>query len=167
MITHRYQEILKELNVFYDEYHRNLNNDMITIFNYVIIHYSRNVFHYKDNWKKIERTFDFDYDYINKSNCSRDLLKIQKEYRRFGKFFKMNKIENFTQNNKYIQEYKKFINDSMDVMINKIINPIRHKIKILESMIKKYEHIYPKKQIKSDKINYEALYKFMNEINTT
>jgi hypothetical protein len=163
MITNRYQEILKELNVFYDEYHRNLNIDMLTIFNYVIVHYSRNVFHYKDNWKKIERIHDFDYDYINDTNCTDDLLKMEKEYRKFGKIFKHLKSKKIKKNIDDISDYKNFLNKSIDIMINKIIIPIRHKVGRLESIIKKYEELYPKKEKKSNKINYEALNKFLEE----
>lgn len=157
MITRRYQEILKNVNTYLDENYRTLNIDLLTIFNYVIVHYSRNVFHYNDDWKKIQQIYDFDYEYINETNCTDDLLQIEREYRKFGKLFKNNK--NITD----IEDYKKFIEESFYLMINKIIIPIRHKVGKLDPLIKKYEQKYPKKQRKSDKINYEALHKLIEE----
>jgi hypothetical protein len=166
MITRRFQEILKNISIHFNkQFDKELNVDLLTIFNYVIVMYSRNVFNYHGNWKKIEKIYDFDFDYINEQGVAKDLLHMQKEYRRYGRLFDIIKTKNNKINNLDIESYRRFINESIKIMITKIIVPMNGKYNSIIDLIKKYEYLQnePKKQIRSDKINYDALEKFLGK----
>ena len=167
MITSRYQTILTNINNYFeDNSDKEINEDLLKIFNYVIVTYSRNIFRYNGNWKKVERIYDFDYDYIHENDVSRDLLHMQKEYRRYAKLFDNSKINskiNSKNNSKIterdVESYRQFINDSIKIMITKIVIPMNEKYGCVRHLIKKYEYlkIEPKKPIRSNKLNYDAI----------
>ena len=63
MITRRFQEILKNISNHFDkQFDKELNVDLLTIFNYVIVMYSRNVFNYHGNWRRVEKIYNFDFE---------------------------------------------------------------------------------------------------------
>lgn len=161
MITRRFQAILININSYFEDgAEKELNEDLLKIFNYVIVMYARNVFRYNSNWKRVERIYDFDYEYINESGVSQDLLHMQREYRRFGNLFDTTK--NFSKiNQRDVESYRQFINDSIKIMITKIVVPMNEKYGCVRSLIKKYEYlkIEAKKPIRSNKLNYDALEK--------
>lgn len=170
MITRRFQEILKNISNHFDkQFDKELNVDLLTIFNYVIVMYSRNVFNYNGNWKRVEKIYDFDFDYINEEGVAKDLLHIQGEYRRYGRLFDINKIKKNKVNTKQklnpndVENYRRFINESIKIMITKIIVPMNSKYSCIIDLIKKYEYLQnePKKIVRSDKINYDALEKIL------
>jgi hypothetical protein len=161
MITRRFQAILTNINSYLkDDAEKEMNEDLLKIFNYVIVMYARNVFRYNSNWKRVERIYDFDYEYINEHGVSNDLLHIQREYRRFGNLFDSTK--NFSKISQLdVENYRQFINDSMKIMITKIVVPMNEKYGCVRSLIKKYEYlkIETKKRVRTDKLNYDALEK--------
>lgn len=162
MITHRFQEILKNISIRFDnQFDKDLNIDLLTIFNYVIVMYSRNVFNYHGRWRRIERIYDFDFDYINEEGVAKDLLHIQSEYRRYGRLFDIIKKTNNKINPIDIESYRKFINESIKIMITKIIVPMNGKYNCIVHLIKKYDYLRnePKKNVRSAKLNYEAIEK--------
>ncbi len=152
------------MNIHFNEQtDKEINEDLLTIFNYVIVMYSRNVFNYHGNWKKIEKIYDFDFDYINEEGVAKDLLNIQREYRRYARLFDNSKIKNIKINLNDIESYRKFINQSIKLMITKIITPMNGKYNSITHLIKKYEHLHnePKKHVRSNKLNYDALEKML------
>ncbi len=158
MITPAFQQILLEQNQYFDNDIGELNKDLLKILNYTLMHYSRNVFNYDGKWNKIKKTYDFDYDYVNETKSSSDLIKIEKQFRKYARFFKDSKSHN--DEHKYmINEYKKFISESMDIMVNKIIIPIECIMQRNEKIIEKYRQQFKKEPKKSSKINYKALEK--------
>jgi hypothetical protein len=166
MITRRFQEILKNISIHFNkQFDKELNEDLLTMFNYVIVMYSRNVFNYYANWKKIERIYKFDFDYINEHGVAKDLLHMQSEYRRYGRLFDNTKMKNNKINPLDVENYKKFINDSIKIMITKIIVPMNGKYNSIINLIKKYDYLKyePKKQIRSNKLNYDAIEKMFGK----
>lgn len=163
MITYNFQNILLQQNQYFDNNICELNKDLLKILNYTLMHYSRNVFNYNGKWNKIKKTYDFDYDYINETKSSDDLIKIEKEFRKYARFFKDHQV--YDEKHKYmIEQYKKFISESMDTMVNKIIIPIECIMKRHTHIIEKYRDIFKKEPKKSSKINYVALEKLLNSI---
>ena len=163
MISANFQRILIDLNQFFDKEIAELNSDLLKILNYVMVHYSRNVFNYKGKWDKISRSFDFNYDYVNESGSSKDILRIESQYRKYARIFKS---KTDIKNSVELIEYKKFISQSMDLMVNKIIYPMERVMTRFTEMIIKYRAIYKKVEEhieqKSSKINYELLQKFLS-----
>lgn len=160
MITPNFQRILTSLNDFLNKDFAELNSDLLCMLNYTIMHYSRNVFNYEANWKKVFKKYDFDYDYVNETGSSNDIIQIEKDFRKYARFFKNMKD---IKNSKYLTEYKKFISDTMDIMVNKIIIPIEEIMQRFYPIIEKYRSVYKKKEKRSSKINYAALEKLMNQ----
>jgi hypothetical protein len=159
MITRRFQEILTNIKSHFEEQSdKELNEDLLKIFNYVIVMYSRNLFRYNSNWKRVERIYDFDYDYINENGVAQDLLNMQREYRRYAKLFDINK-NNTKINQRDVESYRQFIKNSIKIMITKIVVPMNEKYGCIRHLIKKYEYlkIEAKKPVKSNRINYDAL----------
>ncbi len=161
MITRRFQAILTNISTYFEDgAEKEMNEDLLKIFNYVIVMYARNVFRYNGNWKRVERIYDFDYEYINEHGVSNDLLHIQREYRRFGNLFDITK-NNTKISQRDVESYREFIKDSMKIMITKIVVPMNEKYGCVRPLIKKYEYlkIEEKKRIRSNKLNYDALEK--------
>jgi hypothetical protein len=154
MLTQNFQKILNDLNIYFDKDTSELNTDLIKMLNYTITHYSRNVFKCDANWKKISRKYDFDYEYVNNTDSNNDIINIEKEFRKYARIFKtINNIEKSV----YINEYKKFISKTMDLMVNKIIIPIEIIMIRYTSIIEKYRNIYRIEPKKSPKLNYEVM----------
>jgi hypothetical protein len=159
MITRRFQAILTNINSYIEDgVEKEINEDLLKIFNYVIVMYARNVFRYNGNWKRVERIYDFDYEYINEHDVSNDLLHMQREYRRFANLFDTTK-NNSKINLRDVENYRQFINNSIKIMITKIIVPMNDKYGCVRPLIKKYEYlkIEAKKPIRSNKLNYDAI----------
>jgi hypothetical protein len=92
MITRKYQDVLRDMSNFLDtKEEKELNDDLITIFNFVIVLYSRNVFKYNNKWERIKIIYDFDYDYINEHKTVSKLLHMQHELTEFARLFKSTK----------------------------------------------------------------------------
>ena len=164
MITRRFQEILKNISNHFDkQFDKELNVDLLTIFNYVIVMYSRNVFNYNGNWRRVEKIYNFDFEYINEEGVAKDLLHMQSEYRRYGKLFDLIKTKKNKVNPLDVESYRKFINESIKIMITKIIVPMNSKYGCIIDLIKKYDYINnePKKIVRSNKINYDVLEKML------
>ena len=66
-----------------------LNNDLLKLYEFVIVLYARNVFKHNSNWKRMDREFFVDYSYIRETNCEKDLLNIQCELRNYAKILKI------------------------------------------------------------------------------
>jgi hypothetical protein len=130
-----------------------LNNDFLTLYDYMIVLYARNVFKHNSNWKKMEREFFVDYPYIRATNCEKDLLNIQHELHKYAKTFKIFCQENISHQCMLIS-YKDFIKVSMEKMMQKIINPFSIRFVSCIQIIEKYSYM---KKVKSKKINYEVL----------
>ncbi len=161
MITRRFQAILININNHFGEQSdKELNEDLLKIFNYVIVMYSRNLFRYNSNWRRVQRIYDFDYDYINENSVAQDLLHMQREYRRYGRLFDISK-NNTKINQRDVESYREFIKKSIKIMITKIVVPMNEKYGCVRHLIKKYEYlnIEAKKPVKSNRINYDALEK--------
>lgn len=159
MITANFQRILISLNDYIDKDYGELNIDLLKLLNYTIVHYSRNVFNHKANWKKVFKKYDFDYDYVNESGSHNNIILIEKEFRKYARLFKVTRdIKNST----HIDEYKKFISETMNMMVNKIIIPIEEIMHRFHPIIEKYRSIYKPPSKQSSKINYDALEKLMN-----
>ena len=157
MITQNYQKILTSLNKYMSTEMGVLNTNLINMFNYTLVHYSRNVFNYKANWKKILRTFDFNYEYINDSKAYDDIIYIEKEFRKYGRYFKT-KIH--IKNDIHLDKYIKFIQKAMSMMVNKIIIPIECIMERYTDIILLYRNIYKEEKVQSKKINYDVLNEF-------
>ncbi len=159
MITRHFQQILTNINTHFEEQSdKELNEDLLKIFNYVIVMYSRNLFRYNSNWRRVQRIYDFDYDYINENGVAQDLLNMQREYRRYGRLFDIGK-NNTKINQRDVESYRQFIKNSIKIMITKIVVPMNEKYGCVRHLIKKYEYlnIEAKKPVKSNRINYDAL----------
>jgi pre-mRNA-splicing factor 38A len=53
--------------------------------------YARNVFCYNSNWKRLKRSFDFNYNYVRENNTSYKLTDIEKKIRKYcNKFIEYN-----------------------------------------------------------------------------
>ena len=162
MITRRFQQILKDISIYFNsQFDKELNEDLLNIFNYVIVMYSRNVFNYHGNWTRIERIYKFDFDYINENGVANDLLHMQREYRRYARLFDIIKTKDKKIDPLDIESYRRFINESIKNMITKIIVPMNGRYGHVGDLIKKYDYLKnePKKPIRSNRLNYDALEK--------
>ena len=152
MPGYRFKEILLGISEHLDEC-AELNNDFLKLYEYLIVLYARNVFKHNSNWKRMDRDFFVDYSYIRETNCEKDLLNIQCELRKYAKIFKIFCKEN-TSHQYFLISYKTFIKESMEKMIQKIINPFSIRLDYCIQIIEKYSYM---KKVKSKKINYEVL----------
>ena len=152
MFSQKFLCILNELNEYLDPHIRQLNNDFLIIYNHYIILYSRNVFRFYCNWKKMGRDFFVDYDYINKSNCDKDILNIQKMLRFYSNIFKYNIKSKSVPEKSYLMLYESYIKQEIYTIVTKIIKPFPIRLHSIQEIIDKYnQNISPKK---SEKINY-------------
>ena len=90
MFSQKFLHILYDLNEHITPSNLELNQDFIKLYDYLIILYSRNVFRYNGDWKKITRNYSVDYEYINHNNCAAKILDIQSRLRFFANIFKLN-----------------------------------------------------------------------------
>jgi hypothetical protein len=162
MITYNFQSILLGLNTYLDDNLKEINTDLLKMYNYVIVHYSRNVYNYNANWKKINRLFKFDYEFCNSTKSAENMMLIEKEYRKFARIFK-NLQPCEIEISPKLNEYKLFLSKYMEIMVNQIIIPIEIIMTTYDNTIKKYRKIYSQ-QKKSSKINYDVLEKINNII---
>ena len=152
MPRYRFMEILFGISEHLNECSE-LNVDFLNLYEHMIVLYARNVFKYNSNWKRMDRDFFVDYSYIRKTNCEKDLLNIQRELRKHAKVFKIFCRDNVSHLY-FLVSYKNFIKESMEIMIQKIINPFSIRLDSCKEIIEKYSYM---KKVKSKKINYEVL----------
>jgi hypothetical protein len=154
MFSQKFLYILQEVNEYINPSVCELNNDFLTLYNHYIILYSRNIFKYRSNWKKMERDYDVDYDYINTTNCEKDILYIQKMLRFYANIFNYNIKNKSVPDYTNLLLYETFIKQEIDILITKIIKPFPIRLQSIKEIIEKYTNILPVK--KSKKINYEV-----------
>lgn len=154
MPSYRFLETLTEMSDHLEEC-RELNKDLLTLYDHMIVLYARNVFKHESNWKKMGREFYVDYTYIRETDCEKDLLKIQHELRKYAKIFKIFCSDNASHRSLLIG-YKKFIKESMETMVKKIVVPFTIRLDSCKEIIEKYSYM---KKGKSKKINYEVVEK--------
>jgi hypothetical protein len=153
MFCKKYLDTLYDLNKYFEPQTKQLNIDFLTLFNHYIIIYSRNVFKFNSNWKKMKPDFSVDYEYIKQSNCGKDLLYIQKMLRFYFYIFKID-IQSKTIPTKInLMLYETFLKEEIYIFVNKIIKPFPIKLHSIREIIEKYNK-YIKK---SPKLNYNVL----------
>lgn len=143
-----------------DENTKILLNDYISLHKVVMAMYARNVFCYNSNWKRLKRSFDFNYNYVRENNTSYKLTDIEKKIRNY-----CNKFIEYNQNMMiYMDEFIDCIKSALYDIINDIIKPITILSPKIKEIIQKYENF--KYYKKSKKLNYEVLAQLNIEFNT-
>lgn len=155
MFSQKFLYILYELNEYLEPSMKQLNTDFLTIYNHYIILYSRNVFRFYCNWKKMERDFFVNYEYINTSNCDKDILYIQKMLRFYSNMCKYNIKTKSVPDKINLLLYETFIKQEIYTIITKIVKPFPVRLQSIQEIIEKYSSSIPIQ--KSKKNNHEVL----------
>ena len=135
-------------------------DDYISLHNVVMAMYARNVFCYNGSWKRLQRSFDFNYEYVRENNTSYKLTDIEKKIRKY-----CNKFIEYNQNMIiYRDDFIDCIKSALYNIINDIIKPFKILSQKINQIINKYKDF--KYHKKSNKINYEVLAQLNIKLNT-
>ena len=160
MLSKAHQQIFYSfIATLTDEHNKILLTDYISLHNVVMAMYARNVFCYNGSWKKLKRSFDFNYDYVRENNTSYKLTDIEKNIRKYcNKFIECN--QNMII---YRDEFIDCIKSALYDTLNDIITPFKILSPKIKEIIYKYKDF--KYHKKSNKINYEVLAKLNIKLN--
>jgi hypothetical protein len=147
------KELLYNLSELLPEIFRQKNIDFLDIFTYCKLKFARNLFkskcHFKNNKFYLGK---FDYEYVNDNGTDKLFLQMQSKLTYFRKIYRSQKWNCFVED-----EYIDYIDSSMQVLINEIIQPILDVAPKYRTLIEKYKENKDTKPKRSNKINYEAL----------
>lgn len=142
---------------------KDIHMDLLELIRIASIQYSRNIYKKHANWHHIRTDWDFDYDFVNKNNCTVIFDNIRKQMNTYSKLFvEKNKDGMSYKCKEYnmvsVMLYENFVEQSFDDMLNMIIVPITFISTNLLHIKQKYAHLIKSQTTKhkSKKINYQV-----------
>lgn len=145
-----------------DENDMQINHDFIEIFGKLLINFSRNIFQSKSKWAKIKPTTMTIKNTQNVYEYGQQIINIQSQLNHFINMFKLyNDLFKKTNIKTDLHDdYMTFVKSTLVILCNDIINilpNLKHKLSHIISKYKKEDNV------KSNKINYEALNLILNQ----
>lgn len=142
-------KLKKNIPTDFSQFH----HDFLCVYVFVMFRYIRNMFRKDSTFSKEDFYFsDFNYDYANEHNTGTRLLEMQKKLTEFNSLLDKSSF--------FVEDYKRFVKDSMNELIEVLIVPISTSniFPEIQEIIQKY------KKKKPPKFNIEIARQLLGEL---